>query len=304
MERISIVLVFAIFFFCFSNIAIAEESEISNKSKEAASKKEIVDNSSTVPFDINTEKLPPAYKGNDIAKLYSDFVKRAPLEREEFETTAEYEKKIVSVLPDAIYAFKLDTDYSDYAKIHPYDADANKFKIELSTHALSLYTFEDQRASIIIVHKLHKSSDSYIGSNAFGATRLVESYEGLQYGIALVNQNNFGNQSSYIGGYRTTNTEIDIPLDKAKQLKGNIGILLLCKSSLHRSNAKMKYRGNDFIFEKKYSVGATINSPTSLSYEQKFLNVEVLAIWIYDFRTGEIILKKQLKEMIPKVRKE
>ena len=86
-----ILLVVFIFSIGLDNTAIAKEKKASTKQKKKA---EVVDTSPLVPFDINEEKLPPNYKGTDIAKLYSLLSKKAPLKKEEFDTTAEYEKKM------------------------------------------------------------------------------------------------------------------------------------------------------------------------------------------------------------------
>ncbi|MCC6502247.1 MAG: hypothetical protein IT362_03805 [Deltaproteobacteria bacterium] len=288
------VLVFVICFILGFGI-VASAKEVANKNKKEFHNKKSIENSAIDPFDINAEKLPPKYKGNDIVKLYSNFVKRAPLEKNEFETTEEYEKKIASVTLDAIYAMKFDMDTSRRSEIYPYDADTNKFKIQLTTETLSFSSFEDRRGSFV-VKEMNKRSESYVASNAFGASRLVKGYVATQYGVALVNEDDFGSDDH---GTRTVNVEIDVSIDKAKQLKDNIGILLLCKPSLYKSNAERKYKGNDLIFEKSDYFGGTMNVPISHYYDQKYINVEVLAIWIYDFRTGMIFLKKQLKELKP-----
>ena len=157
-----------------------------------------------------------------------------------------------------------------------------------------------------LIKNIDKGSRSYIGSNAFGATREVTSYRAAQYGLALVNQQEFGssrhddnryNIKTPLTSVREVSIAIQIPPDKARALKDNIGVLLLCKPSLYKSDAKIKLRvGNDLIFENTFYSEATIDSPTSLSYDRKYINVEVLSIWVYDIRTGEILSKKQLKK--------
>lgn len=298
-----VLLVVLLFSVALDNMAIAKEKKASTKQKK---KTEVVDTSSLMPFDISAEKLPPNYKGTDIARLYTIVAKKAPLKKEEFETTAEYEKKIIEAVPSDIYAFKIDAGSGLHGlTVSTYDADTQQFQISLETEWLSQFTFEDYRASFI-VKTLNKGSHSYIGSNAFGATREVTSFNAIQYGLALVNQQDFGssrhddnkyNIKTPLTSIRKVSIAIQIPPDKARTLKDNIGVLLICKPALYKSDAKVSLRnGNDLIFENYDSSQATIDSPTSHLYERKYINVEILGIWIYDIRTGEVISRTQLKD--------
>jgi hypothetical protein len=260
-----------------------------------------------IPFDINAEKMPFNYTGTDIARLYALLLKKAPLKKGEFETTTEYEKKVADAVTGDIYAFKMNEQSAwGGLRIHPYDADAQKLKIDLETTWLSKYTTEDYRASFII-KELDISSESYVGSNAFGATRLVTHYRATQFGIALVNQREFG-KSNYddnkynlniktpLTSIRKVTIEIDMMPDKAKELKENIGVLLLCQPSLCKSNIKSFLKeGNDLIFESSDLSEATIDRPSSHLYKRKYINVQILEVWIYDILTGEVLLKNRLK---------
>ncbi|MEI6152713.1 MAG: hypothetical protein WCQ90_01335 [Deltaproteobacteria bacterium] len=298
-----LVLLFSISIYC---TAISKEKKTSTKQKK---KTEAVDASPLIPFDIDAEKLPPHYKGTDIVRLYSLFAKKTPLKKEEFETTVEYEKKIAEAVSSDIYAFRIEEGSGlpvHGLRVGPYDADTQSFRISLETEWLSKFTFMDYRASII-VKTLKMRSRSYLGSNAFGAMREVTRFSAIQYGLALVNQEDFGSSSYDDNKYniktpltsiRNVNITIQSPPDKARTLKDNIGVLLLCKPVLYKPNIEEvhKNKGNDLIFESFDSSQATIDDPTSHLYERKYINVEILAIWIYNIRTGEVILKKQLKD--------
>lgn len=298
-----LLLVLIIFSVTFSGSVSAKEKKPGSKQKKKA---EVVDTTPLMPFDSTVDKLPPNYKGTDIIKLYSSLVKKAPLKKEEFETTADYEKKIAAAVPADIYAFKIDEGSGLRGlRIKPYNADSQQFQITLETEWLSKHTIEDYRASFI-VKTIDKGSRSYIGANAFGATREVTDFSANQYGIVLVNQQDFGSSSYDDNKYniktpltsvRTVNISISVPSDRARMLKDNIGVLLLCKPALYSSNERVSLkRGNDLLFEKFDSSQATIDSPTSHLYERKYINVEVLAIWIYDIRTGEVLSKTQIKK--------
>ena len=302
----------------YVNTADAKDKKVTSKNKSRTAQ-EKTDNLTPTPFNINTEKLPPNYKGTDIVKLFSVLSKKAPIKKDEFETTADYDKKIMTAfttIADDVYAFKL--DYNLYFSIHDYNADTQKLQIDIETQPLSKYDFVDHRASIIIKH-LYEGSESHIGTNAFGANVLVKSYNGTEYGIVLVNQDVFG-RSSYsdnhgkarLDSYRKINLETEVLPAKAKTMKNNIGVLLLCKPWLYkleeettpstenvRGPVKAKPRklntGNSLIFGDYDHTEATFDSPAEHSYYRNFINVEVLSIWVYEINTGSIIFKKQLK---------
>lgn len=289
MKKVIAITISFIILFCF-NTAIAK------------GKKEVIDNSPLIPFDINVEKLPPNFAGTDIVKLFSMLSKKAPLKKEEFETTADYEKKITAAVTDDVYAFKLPDDKFFYGlNICPYNADTQKLPIQIKTTRHSEFV----NRSSIIIKSIDKKS-SYVGSNAFGAKTKVLNYSGEKYGIVLVNQEEFGIMDdktaaslSIETGNRTIDIEIEMTPDKAKKLKDNIGAILLCKARLFKLNEKEKkwyiiFEGNDLIFKDFIAKEATFDHPSSFSYERYFINVEALSIWVYDIKNGEIILKKDL----------
>ncbi len=305
----------------YGSTAVAKERNATSKNKSRTTKEKI-DNSPLIPFDINTEKLPSNFTGTDIVKLYTTILKKAPLKKDEFETTADYEKKSMVAIADAddVYALKLDPNMPlrSGLTVHTYNADAQNLQIDIETRPLSKYTFSDYRASMIIKH-FAGTSQSHIGSNAFGAKVSVTSLTGKQYGIVLTNQKDFGisryddsRVETTLVSNRTISLIIEIPPDKAKILKNNIGVLLLCKPRLYklkeeitpstenvRGPAKIKppklSNGNGLIFEDGYYAEATFDSPTEISYDRKFINVEILSVWAYEINTGTILLKKQVK---------
>ena len=300
-----IIYILSVFIFSFAvNIAIAKNLKAADKQKNTG---EIAVNQPPIPFDINQETIPQGYKGTDIVALYSLLGKNAPLEKNEFETTAEYEKRVASATPGDVYACRIE-EKSAYRglKIKPYNADTQEYQITVETEYLSEHNFKDHRASLI-VKTLDERSESYVGSNAFGATRKVTRFTATQYGIALVNQKEFGysqydndgryNIKTVLSSIRKVYIYIQIPIDRARSLKDNIGALLLFKPALYRSDTKytIDNKGNSLIFETRDSSRATIDHPTSHFYERRYINVEALAIWIYDIRTGEILFKQPIK---------
>ena len=216
--------------------------------------------------------------------------KKAPLKKEEFETTTDYEKKIIASVTDDIYALKLPDDKFFYGlDIRPYNADTQKLPIKIRTTRHSEFV---NRSSIII--KSIDKKTSYIGSNAFGAKTKVLNYSGEKYGIVLVNQEEFGimDDKTIETGNRTIDVEIEMTPEKSKKMKNNIGAIILFKARLFKLNEKEKkwyiiFEGNDLIFKDFIAKEATFDHPSSFSYERYFINVEAISIWIYDIRNGE-----------------
>ncbi|MCE5318840.1 MAG: hypothetical protein LLG04_15950, partial [Parachlamydia sp.] len=100
----------------------------------------------------------------------------------------------------------------------------------------------------------------------------------------------------YSPGWRTMPLSIDMSPEKARTLKNNISVLLLCKPTLHESSRAPFSKGNNLIFEGTSYSKATMDSPTSLSYDGKFINVEAVSVWVYETNTGSILLKNDLPD--------
>lgn len=272
--------------------------------KEKNQNKEKAASPLAVSFDLNTERLPANYKGTDIAKLYSILAKKTPKKKGEFEATAEYETRVEAYMKNSpylsnIYAFKVsETGHHSQNQLKvDYNVDLQRMIITTETYGFQTLIYENNRGSIII-RKIDKGSSSYTGSNAFGARRTVTSFEDLQYGIALVNQDDFGIR---IGSndWRKLSFETEMPLDKAKKLKANIGILIIGKPYLYLADEVPHYtesKPKRLTFETERYSGATFSSPSSHYVQSRYINIEALSVWVYDVRTGEILFKEQLKD--------
>jgi len=280
----SIVLPLFMLIFCASIFAVENGGD---KQKQKAAT--LANEGQVYKIDITAKKLTPNFSGTDIVKLFSILVKKAPLRKGEFESTIDYEQKIERVITPDIYAFKLDLTsdkfadskdrfgLSGYAK---YDPDLQKLKINIDNQ-----NYRDYRTQIIVKEVKHPSS-SYIGGNAFGATCLVKRVRATQYIISF---------DDTVG---VSNLELIIPRARAKKLKNNIGVLCLCKTSLHEAvpNRDLSYSGNALIFENEFYVAPTIDNQMSILYYRKYINVDLLDIWLYNIRSGEILLKEKMND--------
>lgn len=266
----------------------------SNKAQKKAKSTKQIEAPLIISFNINSNQLPANYKGSDIVRLYKSYLNKISLTKDEYETSAQYEKRISDVVTDEIYAFKL--DLRSMLLTEAYNADEQKMDITFIAESVDK---SNMRAAFII-KEIDKGSDSYIGTNAFGAIQKVTQYRGLQYGIALVDKIGRGRESFLSDhAFKKTTFEFNILPEKAKMLKNNIGVLLVCVPSLYKSsiNRDLRFKGNDLIFTTSYYSEATFDNPTSLSYDRKFVNAEVLAVWVYNIKTGEIVFKKQIIDL-------
>lgn len=98
----------------------------------------------------------------------------------------------------------------------------------------------------MIIKHIAGTSQTHIGSNAFGAKVSVTSLTGKQYGIVLTNQRDFGTSryddnsiKTPLVSARSLSLIIEIPPAKAKTMKNNIGVLLLCKPLLYELEEEM-----------------------------------------------------------------
>lgn len=257
----------------FCDTVTAKEKKALKKEKTASTLKEKTDIPLVVQFDINTEKLPANEEVTDIVKLYSMLAEKLPFKKDEFETTDEYEKKkasAMSYISGNIYAFKIEKTGSAGSGIYiePYNADLKQFEVSVSNN---------------IVVKESSSTYSYIGENAYGAKRSVTATGGTKHEI-IVRDN-----------YLIEKLKITIPPDKAKTLKNNIGFLFICKPALRPYKPSYGHEGNDLLHTGSSYRAATMDNPYELIFNMKYINVEALAVWVYDSSTGEILLKTQLK---------
>jgi hypothetical protein len=74
-------------------------------------------------------------------------------------------------------------------------------------------------------------------------------------------------------------TRIRVSPDRAAALKETIRALIVCKLAAPYSS--------EGLSETK----ATIDNPTRMSIDRYYLHVQPLAVWFYDWQTGQIIAK-------------
>jgi hypothetical protein len=248
-------------------------------------------------FNFSLEKLPENFKCNDIAELYSLYEKNIPLTKPEFETTDEYNKRFSKFINNEIYAFYIDPNIffvrDHYITISPYNADNKSFIINIYSYPQTYFVYDKSISSIILSDSIAKN-ESDLKSNVFGAVIETNRTEGTQYGVAIINASEFG-ESIYHKDKRERNIKLEINMsaDRAKLASGNLGVIVICRPIFSKINKE----GNGIINEAFVNKPATFDDPKEYFFYRKFINVQILALWVYDIKSGEIFLKKEIHKI-------
>jgi hypothetical protein len=249
-------------------------------------------------FDVDAAKLPASYDGSDIVALFSALAEKAPLKKGEVEATADWEKRAASAVTDEIYALRYNEKASLFGLLISYDADAQKFNIRVQTEYTDAQKFY---RPCVVLKKTGEQESTYVATNAFGAQRTVTKRTGTMFGIAPVNYKALGSTWQYSASHKKPagpagRLLLDLPAtpDRAKALKDNLAVLLVSKLALYKEDRSPFRNGNDLLVTDFDFREPTMTFPLHESFERKFINAKVLAVWLYDRASGEILLKKQL----------
>lgn len=250
---------------CQKEIAEREAKEREEKSKKKAKLQKLLESKIGV-------KLPPAYKGHDFKKIFS---RLSAVSKNEFEKTVDYEKRLKAINLEDVYALRIfDKDLGLNVAV-VYDPDSERFNVKINTSVIFAGQHNFPISSFVALKTTHKFS-SYIGTNAFGATKEILKDEGAKEGVRIVN-NDLSSRISF-----------SMSTKDAKKYKNNVDILLICKPYIDENNV--------LSFTGIQSKEPTFDSPIETSYFISGINVELLEIWVYDFKTGKILHKESYYE--------
>jgi hypothetical protein len=269
-------------------------------------------------IDLTTNRLPQEYLGDTVNALYDELVKIDNLTKDEFETTEAFKNRrqlsITSAVDNKkIYFFRL-MDYlvpftkddsegymatlilSHYYSNQKYNADNQKLilSIPISTVYSSFYSKYGVKSSLDILS--YKNRNSYAGQNAYGARVEVSRTETKKYDIAIVNERNLFmflqkyKPLEYKEGYQSREIfsipiEIAMAPEIAKSETNLINILAVCKIKPPSKLLKLTDRDYQQISKPKFT------TPYEDEENIYYIFSELLEIWIYNFKSGEIYLK-------------
>ncbi len=317
----------------FTSIVSAEQATmnkaVASYSKTTTKKADEKQNQKYDIEEINRSlvRLSPNYLGNDPKSVYSAIKKRTVTEKKgEFETTKAFEKRLQAesqtpvlgkVGLNGTFAFQ-----SEDAEIS-YSADNSEFTIVIKPWKISEpsdYTLAklkdpsfkstafNPNAKVIPLNRERVGSKSYIASNNFGASTVVDESNYEVYELAIANYLEFPFREtiteeaqqrikvweqmlSKSGSYKhepyiteydkewTVTDTVAANPEEAKNIKNNIRLLFIGKLDV------------PYIAESVIHRKPTMSSPTEFTSIIRYLYVKLEEIWIYNVSSGHIYSK-------------
>lgn len=251
-------------------------------------------------YSPDWQKIPATFQGDNFEKIYNTLLSTPILkEKGEFETTADYEKRInnlaaIKFAPNLtaesqlVFVYRKKSPYSTPKGIFStYDADKQELEVNISTHEITVYKRNGK--SILDIEKLifnaiagneYKFEDKgeYKGSNAYGVTKTVSKSQFTYYSLAVKNISEFATLNSYLP-FDSIKYQIPATPDKAKSLKENLSVLYVTRLL----PPYFDIEGN--------TITPTFNSPQEIKQMDFVLIVELSEMIVFDGKTGEIFLK-------------
>ncbi len=228
-------------------------------------------------------------KGVSIVALFNR-IKAIAKEKSEFETEDGYQERLHKLI-DAQKAYLSQTTGSKYAAIvaplpivnQKYDAergvlhigaeplDGGFFKSSVGFETDNLKKLDFKLVPIQVINDM---KGSYIGANAYGATRRVDEIASDEYGIALSGR--YSSRLSYLSASRG----IDLPLSatRAAAFKGKIGLLII---------GDLVIPG---IVEARKDFSATFSNPGQVDVRKKYVAIQGSCAAVISLDTRETLL--------------
>lgn len=208
-------------------------------------------------------------------RVFSDTVLGVP-PRGEYETSEVYEGRLAAWKnrsASLVYGFKALDVTSQY--------DADRQALSVTTKSRG---FPAGHADWFAIKRSSKNLGSYVGTNAFGArVRISRMVEAL-YEMAPSDFTWFVSQTratehpiSYVDG--EFSVALTCTVDQAKALRPYLSVLFVVSPT------------EPFYKTDEWSYPATFDLPISLTGTSRALVVSIKAIWVYNSRSGDILLR-------------
>jgi hypothetical protein len=248
-------------------------------------------------LDLSVGNLEPKYHGHDPEELFS--VLSAGRTKGEFETTAEYNQRLIqienasilgSLTYGSVYAFYVQDSEIDAR----YDADSRILAVSIELEPIHMERPEVCSPNLVRLG-LCKGTEHYVGAHAFlsktkmlslgeytgtnsyGATTVVKSERRDQFKITFSNLEDFPTQSGLMGEDICVRLSMDAI--SAQRAKGNLGVLAVSKLVSPYVTSNLGYHE------------PTLAEPYKLDSHFNFIHVHILALWVYDKSSGQVLAK-------------
>jgi len=240
-------------------------------------------------IDLGIDKLPPNFKGNSFKKVYKLLTdKKDKFTKGEYETTEDYNKRYSPMDLSSIYAFKLESELSG-VKIGDYNADNKSLPVFIKNFfgiVDIVYVGGKESPNFLINYEINRMG-SYIGSNAFGAKKEISKRTRTYYALAVDNHDAIKpDWKNWYDDLDLTLNVAELEVQDAKNLKANLAVLVVCKAydesmlthyDTRRGEPKIDYPYDDII-------------------NGYWINVKVLELWLYNYKSGKVYLKEKFAD--------
>jgi hypothetical protein len=264
------------------------------RSKAAPAKpvpKKSADLYSKAPFDKTVSKVPEGFRGHNLASLFgalSDKLKA----KGEFETTEAYNKRIEAALSEplvgeltakSILASVIPlTSGSEFSNLK-YNADAQLLSVDKSMDEVpyDLGDYETRSKQRVLSTGLgfEKVIRTYTGQNSFGIKRRVVEKESYSCDLILLNPGELGfkkDQYDVLGDRQNIVFDVQMDPATAQKAKQNLKLLVLFQV------------GPPYVGNAKDYDSPTIDDPVEVTSYKFYIYANVIEVWLYDSKTGEI----------------
>jgi hypothetical protein len=261
-----------------------------NPAQKAAARKSLPE-WQPLPFP-ESGTLPKNYKGLDAKRVWHLFKsKEASLKKGEYETTLDYQKRLetADLLPlvrESSYAFSLKDVTTSY------DADAQQYSFSDYLFCKKTYdTGDDAGWFTCKIDTVDSEHSTYIGTNSFGASAVIDKSTGKDFAIAVRPDSPFFKSvlfqgdpyNSYKSSYELKTT-LPLPIEHAKALQGlTIGVLLVGK-----------FAASTLIEGRPTLISPTLNDPIDIFVMEDAAPFDPQEVVFYVVETGEILARTSI----------
>jgi hypothetical protein len=256
-------------------------------------------------FDLSIEKMPTNFLGHNPVEVFKTLEKREiDLQKDEFETTEDYEKRI------QILKNKISNDWINHEtlfsfipskqdlKISSFNYNADKQELELEmkldnfTDSNNKIDFDDKRKTIEL-KETNVSKKKYEGKNVYGVSKEVHSKYSNIYSLLINNSKDFINVDNL--SFDLIKFKINVNPIIAKKIKeldlyGHSGQL----SFIYIGKVNEPFTTKGF-----YNSGTpTLKTPIEIYKDLNYINFNLTEIWVFNKVTGEILTKIKPNEKL------
>jgi hypothetical protein len=162
-----------------------------------------------------------------------------------------------------------------------YDADNQTLSGGLVTWPRTFTSVEgDPTYGTITVKGVERLRRTYVATNGFGASREITEIHGDDYGVVLTTASKIILEDGLkYNGQHTPSFSLTLSLDRAKALKANLRLAIVCALNDPRVLKTVKFES------------ATLSSPYQINWNESYISVSLEQLLLFDSKTGEVLTR-------------